>query len=182
MLTPGVDVASPGETRTAVHHTCPLPMPFSTEMWNATVNILRFHPFQVGTQHMSHRLLHRACVCCCRKQMIQLLCKITSTHPRDSPARHQTGFTSVSEYISITVPFSADYLFLPSTPSLNDDNTAVFSLGSRAGSEAAPAWLGSVCQKPSTYRCAPGLPLHRMTKPFSYDRGFSLQLRFFLLS
>lgn len=135
MLTPGLDVASPGETRTAVHHTCPLPMPFSTETWNPTVNILRFHPFQVGTQHMTHWLLHRACVCCCREQMIQLLCKITSTHPRDSPARHQTGFTSVSEYISITIPISADYLFLLSTPSLNDDSTAVFSSRkqSRAG-------------------------------------------------
>lgn len=84
---------------------------------------------------MTHWLLHRACVCSCRKQMILLLCKITSTHPGDSPARHQTGFTSVSKYISITIPISADYLFLPSTPSLSDDNTAAFSSWkqSRAG-------------------------------------------------
>lgn len=75
---------------------------------------------------MTHWLLHRACVCLCRKQIIQLLCKITSTHPRDSPARHQTGFTSVSKYISITILISADYLFLPSPPSLNDGNKAAF--------------------------------------------------------
>lgn len=121
---------------------------------------------------MTHWLLHRARVCCCRKQMILLLCKITSTHPGDSPARHQTRFTSVSKYIPITILISADYLFLPSTPSLNDDNMAVFSFGSRAGPEAAPAWLSSVCQKPFIYKCSrnavlQGLSLHQMIEPFS---------------
>lgn len=136
---------------------------------------------------MTHWLLQRACVCCCRKQMILLLCKITSTHPRDSPARHQTGFTSVSKYISITIPISADYLFLPSTPPLNDDSTAVFS--SRKQSRAGGcSWLLELSSPEAFHlqteqKCrVQGLPLHRMTKPFSFDRGFPLRLRFFLLS
>lgn len=46
------------------------------------------------------------------------------------------------------MPASADYLFLPSTPSLNDNNTAArFPLGSGAGLAAAPGWFSSVCQK-----------------------------------
>lgn len=48
----------------------------------------------------------------------------------------------------LSIPVSADYLFLPSIPSLNDDNMAThFPLGSGAGLAAAAGWFSSVCQK-----------------------------------
>lgn len=48
----------------------------------------------------------------------------------------------------LSIPTSADYLFLPSTPSLNDDNTAMhLPLRSRVGLVTAPGQFRSVCQK-----------------------------------
>lgn len=95
-----------GERKNSPVQQCPLHTAFNTKVWNATVNIVRSQPFQVGTQRLSHWLLHSACVrgvCQCngRRQMIPLLCEITSTHCSDSPGRHPTGFTSAPKYISV---------------------------------------------------------------------------------
>lgn len=60
----GMRWSVPGEAKIAADQQ-PLPMLFYTTTWNATVNILRFQPFSVGTQHLTQRLLHGACVCFC---------------------------------------------------------------------------------------------------------------------
>lgn len=133
-----------GERKNSPVQPCPLHTAFYTKVWNATVNIVRSQPFQVGTQRLSHWLLHSACVCgVCqcngRRQMIPLLCGITSTHCSDSPERHPTGFTSAPNASPLSTPVSADYSFPPPDPSLDDNNTATcFSTRGGTGLEALP--------------------------------------------
>lgn len=120
------------------------------DWWNATVNIVRPQPFQFGTQGVSHRLLHSACVWgVCqrngRRQMIPLLCETAATHCSDSPGVTQQHLHQLQNTSPLSVPVSAGYLFLPPDPPQVDDNRAVcFSTGGwyRAGGSA---FLLSIC-------------------------------------
>lgn len=120
------------------------------KMWNATVNIVRPQPFQFGTQGVSHRLLHSACVWgVCqrngRRQMIPLLCETAATHCSDSPGVTQQHLHQLQNTSPLSVPVSAGYLFLPPDPPQVNNNRAVcFSTGGwyRAGGSA---FLLSIC-------------------------------------